>query len=147
MGLYCSHASIKYRLEWVLGRYWWVLYFESNEYVFKRMLFVRPFHKKWHKLFTLIFNAHDNNVGLLLIFNDVGHQFMKLYGFLNPLIKIQVWWWSIHVCLKKQIDNGIFDLLFTKVKNICKLRFNRVNQQCTINFTLSVTKFGPKWQQ
>ena len=24
------------------------------------------------------FNAHDNNVGLLLIFSVVGHQFMKL---------------------------------------------------------------------
>ena len=44
-------------------------------------------------------------------------------------IKIQVWW-SIHVCLTKQIESGIFDLMFTKAENIFKFRFNHVNQ-CT----------------
>ena len=32
--------------------------------------------------------------------------------------------------LKKQIDSGIFDLLFTKVKYMFNYRFNHVNQ-CT----------------
>ena len=47
------------------------------QHSFKRMLFVRSFHKIWHNIY-IDFNKHDNNVGLLLIFSVVGHQFMKL---------------------------------------------------------------------
>ena len=39
------------------------------------MLFVRSYLRNGIKI---DFNAHDNNVGLLLIFSAVGYQFMKL---------------------------------------------------------------------
>ena len=53
-------------------------YFESNETIFKRMLFIRSFLQKMTSNISSDFNEHDNKVGLLLVFNVVGHQFMKL---------------------------------------------------------------------
>ena len=44
--------------------------------------------------------------------------------------------------LKKQIDNGIFDLLFTNEKIDLIM-----SSMYTINFTLSVTNFEPNWQE
>ena len=62
------------------------------------------------------FNAHDNNEGLLLIFNVVGHQFyetnMDLFKFGDGQLMLVL----KNKQTNKQIDRGIFDLLFTKVK-------------------------------
>ena len=82
MGLYCIHASIlrKYRLEWVLGRYGWIQYLWKQWTCFQEnvVLFVRSFQQK--NEIQYLHDAHDNNVGLLLILMFVGHQFMKVKG-------------------------------------------------------------------
>ena len=65
-------------------------YFESNEPIFKRMLFIRSFLQEVTYNISNDFNGHDNNVGFLLVSNVVGLQFMKLIWIFNPLIKIQV---------------------------------------------------------
>ena len=46
------------------------------QHVFMRMFFVISFYKKWYKNISSFYI--DSNVGLLLIFNVVRHQFIKL---------------------------------------------------------------------
>ena len=47
---------------------------------------------------------------------------------------------------KKEIDSGIFNLLFTKVKYTFEFRFNSVNQ-CTKLISHSVSSFGQTLQE
>ena len=62
--------------------------------------------------------------------------------FLNPL-KFKFGDGQFMFVLKKQIDSGIFNLLFMKVKYIFEFRFNSVNQ-CTKLISHSVTNVEPK---
>ena len=53
--VHCIHGSKRIHLNEYLAD---IDEFSTYEHIFKRMLFVRSLHKKWHKIFILIYTLH-----------------------------------------------------------------------------------------